>query len=59
MRLILYNIQIFSAWFNFIFLGKKVSKETIEMIEDNYPATKREKKLLERIKNKQLWSKHQ
>lgn len=52
MRLILYNIQIFLAWFNFILLGKKVSKETIEMIEDNYPATKREKKLLERIKNK-------
>ena len=47
-----YNTQIFLAWFNFIFLGKEVSMEVIEMIENNYPATKREKKLLERIKNR-------
>ncbi len=47
-----YNTQIFLAWFNYILLGKKVSKETIDMLENNYPATKREKKLLERIKNK-------
>ena len=52
MKLITYNINIFLAWFNFILLGKKVSNEVIEMIENNYPATKREKKLLERIKNK-------
>jgi len=59
MKFIKYNIQIFLTWFNYILLGKKVSKETIEMIENNYPATKREKKLLERIKNKnkQLWKK--
>jgi hypothetical protein len=59
MKFIKYNIQIFLVWFNFILLGKKVSNEVIEMIENNYPATKREKKLLERIKNKnkQLWKK--
>jgi hypothetical protein len=59
MRLILYNIQIFLAWFNYILLGKKVSKEAIKLIENNYNITKREKRLVERIKNKQLWNKHQ
>jgi len=52
MEFIRYNTQIFLAWFNYILLGKNVSKETIDMLENNYPATKREKRLLERIKNK-------
>ena len=59
MKFIKYNIQIFLTWFNYILLGKKVSKEVIEIIENNYNSTLREKKLINRIKNKnkQLWKK--
>ena len=52
MKFIKYNIQIFLTWFNYILLGKKVSKEVIEIIENNYNSTLREKKLINRIKNK-------
>ena len=52
MKFIRYNMQIFLAWFNYILLGKKVSKETIDMLENNYSFTPREKKLFERIKTK-------
>jgi|GEM_PF-2431730 hypothetical protein len=52
MKLIAYNTNIFLAWFNYILLGKKISKEAIELIENNYNSTPREKRLLKRIKNK-------
>ena len=51
-RFIRYNIQIFLTWFNYILLGKKISKENIEFIQTNYNATPREKKLINRIENK-------
>jgi hypothetical protein len=52
MKLIKYNIAIFLTWFRYILLGEKIFKEAIKFIENNYPLTKREKKLLERIKIK-------
>ena len=51
-RIIKYNTQIFLTWFNYILLGKKLSKEAIEWIKDNYNATPREKRLIDRIENK-------
>jgi hypothetical protein len=51
-KFIKHNTQIFLTWFNYILLGKKVSKEAIELIENNYNSTPREKKLINRIKNK-------
>jgi len=51
-KFIKHNTQIFLTWFNYILLGKKVSKEAIELIENNYNPTPREKKLINRIKNK-------
>jgi len=50
-KFIKHNTQIFLTWFNYILLGKKVSKEAIELIENNYNSTPREKKLIELIKN--------
>jgi hypothetical protein len=54
MKSIKYNIHIFITWVKYILLGKKISKESIKFIENNYTLTKRQKKLLERIiiKNK-------
>jgi hypothetical protein len=52
MKSIRYNVKIFLTWVKYILLGKKISKESIKFIENNYPLTKRQKKLLERIKTK-------
>ena len=54
-KIIKYNGQIFLSWFVYILLGKKLSKEAIELIKNNYKMTSRESKLFDRIikKNKQ------
>ena len=52
MKSITHNFHIFKTWIKYILLGKKISKESIKFIENNYPLTKRQKKLLERIKTK-------
>lgn len=54
-KIIKYNGQIFLSWFVYILLGKKLSKEAIELIKNNYKSTPREQRLFERIikKNKQ------
>jgi len=54
-KIIKYNGQIFLSWFVYIVLGKKLSKEAIELIKNNYKMTSRESKLFDRIikKNKQ------
>ena len=52
MKFIKYNVQIFKAWFIYILLGKKVSKEAIELLKSYYNATKREKRLIDRIKKR-------
>lgn len=59
MKFIKHNIHIFLTWFNYILLGKEVSKEAIDFIENNYNWTSRQKRLINRIKNKnkQLWKK--
>jgi hypothetical protein len=59
MNFIKYNIHIFLTWFNYILLGKEVSKEAIDFIETKYNWTSRQKRLINRIKNKnkQLWKK--
>jgi hypothetical protein len=51
-KIIKYNTQIFLTWFNYILLGKKLSKESIELIKNNYNVTPREKRLFDRIENK-------
>ncbi len=51
-KIIKYNTQIFLTWFNYILLGKKLSKEAIELIKNNYNATLREKRLFDRVENK-------
>ena len=51
-NVIKYNLQIFLTWFNYILLGKKLSKESIDLIKNHYNATPREKKLLDRIEKK-------
>ena len=52
MKFIKHNTQIFLTWFRYILLGEKISKEAIKFMENNYSFTLREKKLFERIKNK-------
>jgi hypothetical protein len=52
MKSITYNFHIFKTWVKYILLGKKISKEGIKFIENNYSLTKRQKKLLETIKIK-------
>jgi hypothetical protein len=51
-KIIKYNTQIFLTWFFYILLGYKLPKETIELIKNNYNATPREKRLFDRIENK-------
>ena len=51
-NVIKYNLQIFLTWFNYILLGKKLSKESIDLIKNHYNITPREKKLLDRIEKK-------
>jgi hypothetical protein len=53
MKFIKYNTAIFLTWFNYILLGRKIPKEAIEFVENNYNSTPREKKLINRIKNRQ------
>jgi|APCry1669189241_1035207.scaffolds.fasta_scaffold44358_1 hypothetical protein len=48
-KIIKYNGQIFLSWFVYILLGKKLSKEAIELIKNNYKSTPREQRLFERI----------
>jgi hypothetical protein len=48
-KVIKYNMQIFLTWFNYILLGKKLSKEAIELIKNHYNATPREKRLFDRV----------
>lgn len=54
-KFIKYNTQIFISWFIYIVLGKKMKKESIDLLKNNYKMTSRENKLFERIikKNKQ------
>lgn len=51
-KIIKYNTQIFLTWFNYILLGKKLSKEAIELIKNHYNSTPREKRLIDRIEKK-------
>lgn len=51
-NVIKYNTQIFLTWFNYILLGKKLSKESIDLIKNHYNSTPREKKLFDRIEKK-------
>ena len=54
-KIIKYNVQIFASWFVYILLGKKMKKESIDLLKNNYKMTSRESKLFDRIikKNKQ------
>jgi len=49
-RIIKYNFQIFLTWLVFIVFKKPMSQEGMELIEKNYNAKDREKRLLARIK---------
>ena len=51
-KIIKYNVQIFASWFVYILLGKKMKKEAIDLLKNNYKMTPRERKLLERIEKK-------
>lgn len=51
-KIIKYNIQIFLTWFKYILLGKKLTKESIELIKNHYNSTSREKRLIDRIEKK-------
>jgi len=54
-KFIKYNTSIFLTWFVYILLGKKIKKEAIDLLKNNYKMTSRESKLFDRIikKNKQ------
>lgn len=54
-EIIKHNKGIFLSWFVYILLGKKMKKEAIDLLKNNYKMTSRESKLFERIikKNKQ------
>jgi len=45
-----YNIQLFKAWLVFIVFKRPISKEAIELIEQHYNCTEREKRLVNKIK---------
>lgn len=51
-KFIKYNTQIFVSWFVYIVLGKKISKEAIDLVKNHYKVTPRERKLIERIEKK-------
>ena len=48
-KLFRYNFKIFKTWFVYILLRKKLSNQTLELVNDNYNFKPREKKLFERI----------
>jgi hypothetical protein len=51
MKFIKYNVAIFRTWLKYIFLKTPIKIEAIEFLQENYNATNRERKLIERIKN--------
>ena len=52
-----YNTQIFMTWFVYVLFRKKLSHESIKLIENHYNFKPREKKVFERIKRKQKGNK--
>lgn len=50
MKFITYNISIFRFWFKYILLKTPIKIEAIEFLQKNYNATKREKKLIDKVK---------
>jgi hypothetical protein len=50
MKFLIYNISIFKFWFKFILLKKPIKIEAIDFLDKNYKSTKREKKLIDRVK---------
>ncbi len=51
MKFIKYNATIFRTWLKYIFLKTPIKIASIEFLQENYNATNRERKLIERIKN--------
>jgi hypothetical protein len=49
-RFIIYNIQIFLTWVKFIVFKYPLTNEQLELVEQYYNATLREKKLIARIR---------
>lgn len=49
-RFIIYNVQIFLTWLIYIVFKKPLSKKEIDLVENYYNLTNREKRILGRIK---------